>query len=212
MKSTDKEKGFLRGFIEFLLVIIIILAVVIKVDDDSKKKQEDAVKLPGRYLITMRWPQVNDPYKNDDVDAHTVHIESGEHAWYASPSSVKSYITMDSVDDTGGNMMFYTDIQTGELVPCSNHEERIAINTTVQGEFAVVAYMYNKRWSGAPTKVTVTLIDLLKGSQELIKEEVELLYIGQQKVAFRFSLNEVGDIVPGSKNQKPYLIEKTKRY
>jgi hypothetical protein len=210
MILIDQEKGFLRALVEFLFAVIIVLTVVVSVKEESKSKDE-SLQLSGRYLITIRWPQLPNLLQNDDVDAHCVQIETGEHSWYASPSSAKSYITMNSVDDTSSNFIYYTNIDTGKLILCNEHEERIVINTTVPGEIAVIVFMYNKRWSDVPTKVTVTLVDLLKNSQELIKEEVEMLYTGEQKTAFRFTLDVFGNIIPGSKNQIPYLIKDTKR-
>jgi hypothetical protein len=51
-----------------------------------------------------------------------------------------------------------------------------------------------------------------KGSQEILKEEVVLSGMGQQAVAFQFSLDEAGNLVGGSVNKNPYPISDTKRY
>jgi len=213
MKSTEREKGFLRGFIEFLLVVIIVLVVAIRVDEENKNKKDDAaVKLPGRYMITLRWPQNPTAYSNEDYDLHAIDPK-GSHAWFADTTGGdQSALIMDTVDDTGIPIRFFTNPQTGELQMCGEHEERILIQQTTPGEYIFVVFAYNKRLTNIPIPATVTLIDLEKSSQELIKSVVELSNTGEQKVAFRFSLDQFGNVVVGSINHNSYTIDKTNRY
>lgn len=206
MKKTSRE-NFLLGLVEFLFILLIICSILVNLD--KEKKDNSQLKLPGRYLIVAKWLQV-EGLVQDDVDVHAID-SAGHHAWFAEPDVSESCMTLDSIDDTG-TVKYFVDIKTGKLQPYEFHQERITINTIVPGEIITLIYMYNKRLTGIPTKVIVTLIDLQNNSQEILREELELTTISEQKVAFRFSVDEMGNIVPGSFNQKPYLLKDTRRY
>jgi hypothetical protein len=210
MTSTDHEKGFLRALVELLFAIIIVLTVTISTKEESK--QEDSkLKLPGRYMITMKWQQKEYGYSNDDIDLHVIDPQD-HHAWFLDDKAGESFLNLDTPDDTGMPIKYYTD-RDGKMVMCDFHEERVTIFQTVPGpSYKAIAFMYNKRLTGEDTKVIFTLIDLDKGSQEILKEEVVLSGMGQQAVAFQFSLDEAGNLVGGSVNKNPYPISDTKRY
>lgn len=190
MKSPNRERNFLLALVELLFALLIIFSIVINIDED--KKDNSALKLLGRYLIVARWAQDKSLTQNDDIDLHLLTVNGEYHAWFASPDGGQSYITMDSIDDTGG-IVYYTDIDTGAIKACLAHEERVTINTPIPGaEFVAIVYMYNKRLTGVPIKVIVTLIDLKNNSTELVKKEVVLTTVSEQKVAFRFSVDQLG--------------------
>lgn len=201
------RENYLLSLIEFLFAALLIFSVAVNLKQE--KQDSSNLKLPGRYLITMQWSQDKN-LAQDDLDLHAVDSQ-GNHAWFADPTGGPSYLALDSTDDTGEPIKYYTDINTGALIACDFHEERITIYTCVEGEYIVSVYCYNKRLKNVPTKVVVTLIDLKNNSQIITKNEVELSTVSEQKVGFRFSVDKVGNIIPGSLNYKPYLLQDTKR-
>jgi hypothetical protein len=143
MTSTDHEKGFLRALVELLFAIIIVLTVTISTKEESK--QEDSkLKLPGRYMITMKWQQKEYGYSNDDIDLHVIDPQD-HHAWFLDDKAGESFLNLDTPDDTGMPIKYYTD-RDGKMVMCDFHEERVTIFQTVPGpSYKAIAFMYNKR-------------------------------------------------------------------
>jgi hypothetical protein len=212
MKPINQERNFLLALVELLFALLLIFSVVVSIEELKDKKQEDSnLKLPGRYMIIMKWPQNEYGYSNDDVDLHVIDPQ-GHHAWFLDDKAGESFLNLDTPDDTGMPVKYYTN-RDGKMVMSDFHEERVTIFQTVPGpSYKAIAFMYNKRLTGEDIKVTFTLIDLEKGSQEILKEEVVLSGMGQQAVAFQFSLDEAGNLVGGSVNKNPYPISDTKRY
>ena len=54
MKKISRE-SFLLGLVEFLFILLIVCSVLVNLN--KKKEQESNLRLPGRYLVVMRWDQ-----------------------------------------------------------------------------------------------------------------------------------------------------------
>jgi hypothetical protein len=165
----------------FGITALFILAVcLIKV---ANKTEDKKVDIMGEYLISMRWPSES----ADDVDLY-VRDPNEETVYYKAHE--RGLMNLDK--DDRGKKTDTTQNQYGEERSVEQNEETVNIRGVLEGEYVINVHMWAKD-SSEQTPVTISLTRI-RGKDKVEKTvEVILTERGDEKTAFRFTLDEKGN-------------------
>lgn len=79
----------------------------------------------------------------------------------------------------------------GTVIVIKRNEEYVFIRGIIPGEYIVNVHWYYQR-EHTPVKVKIKLVRLKKINKVLLEKEVMLEYAGDEKTAFRFTLDQEG--------------------
>jgi hypothetical protein len=176
-------------FVDFLMSnVAVLLSLVLLIDfshkqKEKKQEQQSHLATDGLYAVVMTWPDGSD----DDVDLY-VRDPLGQIAFFQGRDAGLMHLEN---DDLGSRSDTLT--TAGGTVKVDKNEERVIIRGAVPGEYVVNAQMYSKRSPG-PTPVTVKLYRLSGNDTEVKSVTRTLLHDGDESTAFRFSLDQGGDV------------------
>lgn len=128
----------------------------------------------GSYAVVMTWPGKN----MDDVDLH-VQNPQGEDAYFGDLSTTGMNLEHDDIPSVEG--------------PEPVHHERTVVRRASPGEYTVNAMLYEQDTPG-PVTVTVTLYKLRGQDSVATSETFQLARGGAEHTAFRFVLDQNGDL------------------
>jgi len=163
------------------LIVFIAIVALIKINPEDSKK---AVELEGEYLITVKW----EPGSEDDVDVYV--MDPAENIVYFQGREA-GLMYLDH-DDLGARSDTTKDAE-GNIIFVIENVEHVTINGVMSGEYIVNVHMYAKE-SLLPMRVEVILTRIHKKTREIIKKEIVLSEKGDEKTAFRFTLDADGDV------------------
>lgn len=176
------NKRFNIPFIDICLNTLLVF-IVLFVLTPKKKQEEAAIKTEGEYLITFHW----DEKSNDDVDAYV--RDPGAHlVFFRRREDGLMHLERDDLGRRNDVIQ-----SKGQEIQVEKNEERVVLRGLVPGEYVVNAHMYRKE-DQTPTAVKVTLIKIRGADQEITNREVTLEATGDEKTAFRFTLDAKGDV------------------
>lgn len=178
--SSGESPGFSWAFRDQLIALVLVfmaLASLIALDAHKKIGQESS---HGLLVIDMAW----DLRVEADVDLW-VRASADQAVGYSHRESAFCDLLR---DDTGR-----------PNDPSSRNEEAVVCRRTPTGEYIVNTMEYASHDGVFPISVTLTISK--PGTEEpLLKKTVELTHLGEEITVWRFSLDENGNIVPGSVN------------
>ena len=170
--------------INILLAFMGLYAVAFIMTAVNKKQQEAvaSAQLKGEYMITAVWDKDFD----NDVD---MWIEDPEGHIIGFNRREDGLMHLDR-DDLG----FSTDTTNTQFGPVTVRDNReiATIRGITPGEFTVNVHMYRMN-TQVPTKVQIVLERLKPYRVETMKE-VTLNMHGDEETAFRFTLNQQGEV------------------
>ncbi|PIR69456.1 MAG: hypothetical protein COU47_02660 [Candidatus Niyogibacteria bacterium CG10_big_fil_rev_8_21_14_0_10_46_36] len=176
-----------------LVFVVLFILAILQVNPEEEKKQ-DGIKLDEKFLILVQWGDDLD----DDVDTyvkdpkdHIVYFKRREDGFM--------YLTRDDLGQRNDRVRK----ENGEIVMVKKNEERVLFRGIVPGEYVVNVHMYFKK-SFSPVSVTITLFKLEGSDTEVISNTVLLKHNGDEKTAFRFTLDENGNVT--NMNNAPMSI------
>lgn len=198
--SPNRRKNPLgtTAFLDILLnalgtfITLFILAFTL-IRTEQPKKQDQAGYAEGVYRITLTWPE--DTF--DDVDLW-MRDPQGNIVFFRRHEAGLMYLGR---DDLGGrNDTIIREDGRKEII--QDNSETIILRGTLVGEYIVNVHLYNMTSpSGVPT--TVTLYASATNGV-IIQRLVKLHQRGDEKTAFRFSMNSTGAVT--GTNQMPYPL------
>lgn len=157
--------------IDFLCCLLLILFVWAHPKVEENKS---SIETPGKYIIQITWPTGMD----NDVDLW-VQNPKGDKVWFADQDLGLMHLEH---DDLG----LYNDVGGTRIVV--ENTERVVIRGIFPGEYIVNVHLYKRNDIG-PTPVTVELFRVVGQDKKIISKEVLLINQGDEKTAFRFTLN-----------------------
>lgn len=146
--------------------------------------QKPHIPTYGKYAVEIQWP-----LDKNDVDLY-VQDPNGLIAYFANMDAGEMHLEHDDLGDT-----------TTDYAGLAFNYERVVLRGFVQGEYVVNTHLY---WDSTPgtTKVTVMLWNL-QGQDRLVKQTTVILHQqGDEKTAFRFTLNGQGNVTGTNDLQK----------
>ena len=150
----------------------------------NPSKQNKNVEAKADFIITVTWPADMD----DDVDTY---VEDPAGNLVAFMRREQGLMHLDR-DDVG----FRSDrIETAAgIVEFKENREIVTLRGTLAGEYVVNVHMYTKRSGEGPTPVVIRLEKLTPFKIAAVRE-LTLMANSDEKTAFRFVLNDKGEVV-----------------
>ena len=151
----------------------------------NPSKNDNNVKSKADYMITVTWPAEVD----NDVDTY---VQDPQGNLVAFMRREEGLMHLDR-DDLGKRN---DTIQT-PLGPVTHPENKeiVTLRGFVKGEYIVNVHMYQKRDNSTSTEVIVQLDKVNPLFKTIALKKIILINSGDEKTAFRFVLNEAGDVV-----------------
>jgi len=182
-RNYHTETAFLDLLFNTLLCFAALFSLSFVLINPSKQTKN--VEAKADFIITVVWPADMD----DDVDTY---VEDPAGNLVAFMRREQGLMHLDR-DDTG----FQSDrIQTDfGVVEFRENRELVTLRGTMAGEYVVNVHMYTKRSAdGVPTPVSIRLEKLTPFKIAAVRE-VQLLVDTDEKTAFRFVLNDKGEVI-----------------
>ena len=185
--------AFLDVLFNTLLCFAALFAMSFILINPSKKDNNVVEK--GEFVIVMTWPKEMD----NDVD---IYVEDPEGNLVAFMRREEGLMHLDRDDLGRRNDVVQTEF--GEIEYDENREI-VTLRGIMPGEYVINVHMYMKREESLLTPITIQLDKINPYSTIMIKR-VTLGDSGEEKTAFRFTLNNDGDVVEINELQKT-LVE-----
>lgn len=180
--------GEVIAFIDCLLALtVVLLALTVLVEPAKKADAKATADPPGAMTIELRWPQKDD----DDVDL-----------WVLAPGSTPVGYSA----KTAPGMALLRDDLGPSADPDSLNDEIAQANVLRAGEYAATAHLYRAR-TQPPIHVRL-IVRIRKDNKyiEILRVEKDITAEGEEVTLARWSLDDKGDLVPGSINDLPIQL------
>ena len=180
-RSYHTNMAFLDLLFNTLLCFAALFCLAFILINPSKKNK--TVEAKAEFMITIIWPADMD----DDVDTY---VEDPEGNLVAFNRREQGLMHLDR-DDVG----FSSDrIQTSfGIVEYKENREIVSLRGIVPGEYVVNVHMYTKR-EDKETPVTI-LLEKINPFKLVTARNVVLVQQGDEKTAFRFTLDDEGKVI-----------------
>ena len=180
------------AFLDLLFNTLLCFAALfslafILINPSQKNKTVDA---KAEFIITVIWPSEMD----DDVDTY---VEDPEGNLIAFNRREQGLMHLDR-DDTG--ISFDTIATDFGLIEYKENREMVTIRGYVPGEYVVNVHMYTKR-EDAETPVTI-ILEKINPYKVITGRNVVLKIKGDEKTAFRFTVNDEGKVIQTNQLEK----------
>ena len=191
-RNYHTNLSFLDLLFNTLLCFAALFALSFVLINPSKKQNN--VKMKAEFMITVTWPNDLD----DDVD---MYVEDPQGNLVAFMRREEGLMHLDR-DDLGHR----NDTVVTEWGPIEfkDNREIVTVRGTVPGEYVVNVHMYMKRSEAEEVSVTIQLDKINPYSTVMIKEVV-LRLSGDEKTAFRFTVDKEGEVTDISNLEKSLL-------
>jgi hypothetical protein len=173
-----------------IVVVDILSAIVLALFALNKlatfePPSKPSIESLGKYVVEVAWTAKGD----DDVDSY-VEDPAGNIAYFAAPRVGLMHLEQDDLGKTADSLQI-----AGRTISVDENRERVVLRGTLPGEYVVNAQMYRKDKSRtAATPVRVTLYRL-RGIDRVLKvRELALRRDGDELTAFRFRIDQNGDV------------------
>ena len=180
------------AFLDLLFNTLLCFAALfslafILITPSQKNKTVDA---KAEFIITVIWPSEMD----DDVDTY---VEDPEGNLIAFNRREQGLMHLDR-DDTG--ISFDTIATDFGLIEYKENREMVTIRGYVPGEYVVNVHMYTKR-EDKETPVTI-ILEKINPYKVVTGRNVVLKIKGDEKTAFRFTVNDEGKVIQTNQLEK----------
>ena len=180
-RNYHTNLSFLDLLFNTLLCFAALFALSFILINPSKK--ENNVKMKAEFMITVTWPKDLD----DDVD---MYVEDPQGNLVAFMRREEGLMHLDRDDLGHRNDIVHTEWGPIEF---KDNREIVTVRGTIKGEYVVNVHMYMKRSKVEEVPVTIQLDKINPYSTVTIKTVI-LKVNGDEKTAFRFEVNNEGDV------------------
>lgn len=168
--------------VDFLLGILLMQQAILALS--TIQTQVPHIQTYGQYAVEITWPQ-----DKSDIDLY-VQDPSGNVAYFANANAGEMHLEH---DDLGSKATSYTGAKV--------NFERTVLRGVQAGEYTTnVHYYWQSKVGGV--KITVRLYSLRGQDKMVVEKTVVLRNQGDEKTAFRFTLNRAGDVTGTNDLQK----------
>lgn len=197
MSTNDPKYKNSLGFTDLIFNILIGVFVMffiafILINPEEKSRNVNSLV---KYRITIEWEARNP----DDVDLW-VENPLKNLVWFSSRDSGMMHLDRDDRGNSGDSVT----LPNGKIILSTTNSEILSIRETIPGEYVANIHMYSKNRTN-PTKVVGKFVQV---DPYLVLETiiVWLDSAGQERLLFRFTLDENGNIISRSKLFKSIVI------
>jgi len=187
-RNYHTNLAFLDLLFNTLLCFVALFSLAFVLINPSKKNK--TVDAKAEFIITVIWPSDMD----DDVDTY---VEDPEGNLVAFNRREQGLMHLDR-DDTG--VTFDTISTSFGIVKYKENREMVSIRGYVPGEYVVNVHMFTKR-EEAETPVTI-ILEKINPYRVVTGRNVVLVKVGEEKTAFRFTVNDEGKVINTSQLEK----------
>ncbi len=180
-----------NALLGFLILFLLVL-VILKIKNNDKTEEKNIIT-EGMFAIVYSW--LND--SGDDVDAYVMDPQ-GHFVYFRRREDGLMHLERD--DRGKQNDQILAD---SKVVAVEKNEERVIIRGIIPGEYVVNVHMFLKR-DPAPAIVKIELVNLRGADKTITTKEISLEQFGNEKTAFRFTLNSDGSV--SNINELQYLF------
>lgn len=174
-----------------MLLFFFMLFVVAIVYFNPITKKKDGIQLNEKFLVIVSWEDDS----RDDVDTYVKDPE--DHlVYFRRREDGLMILNRDDIGITNDTVT----TQDGKTIYLNKNEEIVMIRGIVPGEYIVNAHMYYKKGT-KPATVTVRLVQLQGQDSDVISETFTLEKNGDERTAFRFTLDTDGNVTNTNKEQ-----------
>lgn len=181
--------AYLDLLVNLLFVFVVLVALTLTLVKPSAGKP--TIETLGTVAVVMTWPEAD----NSDIDLW-VQAPDGQIAYFGNPSITGLFLEHD-------------DLAYFKVAGEKRHYERMIVQQSSNGEYVVNSMLYRK---GDPTEnrdriipITITLWRLRGNDEVITTKHLTLLVTGEEKTAFRFTLNKASEISGINTLQKKLL-------
>lgn len=187
-RNYHTNLAFLDLLFNTLLCFAALFSLAFILINPSKKNK--TVDAKAEFIITVIWPSDMD----DDVDTY---VEDPEGNLIAFNRREQGLMHLDR-DDTG--LSFDTISTSFGLVEYKENREMVSIRGYIPGEYVVNVHMYTKR-EDKETPVTI-ILEKINPYKVVTGRNVVLKLKGDEKTAFRFTVNDEGKVIQTNQLEK----------
>ena len=187
-RNYHTDLAFLDLLFNTLLCFVALFSLAFILINPSKKNK--TVDAKAEFIITVIWPSDMD----DDVDTY---VEDPEGNLVAFNRREQGLMHLDR-DDTG--VAFDTISTSFGVVTYKENREMVSIRGYVPGEYVVNVHMYTKR-EDKETPVTI-ILEKINPYSVITGRNVVLMERGDEKTAFRFTVNSEGKVIQTNQLEK----------
>jgi len=189
-RNYHTNMAFLDLLFNTLLCFAALFSLAFVMINPSKKNK--TVDAKAEFLITVTWPSDID----DDVDTY---VEDPNGNLVAFNRREQGLMHLDR-DDVG----FSSDrLQTPfGIVEYKQNREMVSLRGIVPGEYVVNVHMYTKRSEEEKETPVTILLEKINPYRVVTGSNVILKQKGDEKTAFRFVLNDEGEVTNINKLEK----------
>lgn len=174
---TDLATNLLGVFICLFMLSFLMMSK--KIEEKNNKVESKA-----EFMITVTW----DKNSGNDVDTY-IEDPLGNLVFYRAKEKGLMHLDRDDYGLTNDTIM----MGDGKTVTVHENREIVSLRGIIPGEYIVNVHMYSERDKAEKTQVTVKLEKINPAFKTIAMKEVELGTTGDEKTAFRFTLDNVGD-------------------
>lgn len=175
---TDLATNLLGVFICLFMLSFLMMSK--KIEEKNNKVESKA-----EFMITVTW----DKNSSNDVDTY-IEDPLGNLVFYRAKEKGLMHLDRDDYGLTNDTII----MGDGKTVTVHENREIVSLRGIIPGEYIVNVHMYSERDKAQKTQVTVKLEKINPAFKTIAMKEVELGTIGDEKTAFRFTLDNVGDV------------------
>lgn len=172
------------GFVALFFIAFIMM--------NPKEKKKENTESKAEFIVTVSWP--ND--QNDDVDSY-MEDPLGNLVCFRRREDGLMHLDRDDLGNK--NDRIQTPLGSVEF---KENREILTVRGIVPGEYTVNVHMYRKS-SPEPAEVTVQLDKMNPSMSTAALRKVTLYDNGEEKTAFRFTVDKDGEITEINELEKP---------
>jgi hypothetical protein len=155
-------------FLSCLLVVFVAVALT---------SRPPEVKTYGAYAVVITWPKTR-----NDVDLYV-----------RDPAGAISYFGRAQVDQMQLEHDDLGRLRSG-YVNAKENQERTVVRTATPGQWIANVQLFARHGGSGPIPVAVTLWDLRSEDRVAYTDTVKLTRPGDERTAFRFTIDRAGDV------------------
>ncbi len=185
--DDDSGATVFRDVILLALAGFVTLVLLLLPHINPKAKAEQGTQSPGNVIVELRWP--------DDLDADV-------DLWVQAPGDAPV-----GYSNKGGDVFNLLRDDLGHSSDLTELNYEFSYSRGVpEGDYTVNVHLYRNRAKSYP--VPATLVVSVKtavnaSAKQILATRVDIAHEGSELTAFRFKLNEQGELVPGSVHDLP---------
>jgi hypothetical protein len=194
---VTREYGSPTAFFDLIFNILCCFVVLFSISFllMSRKIEEDKkIRSNAEFMISSTWPKLSD----DDIDLY-VEDPFGNIVFFRRREEGLMHLDRDDIGRRSDTVRG----ADGSVYQIEENREIVTIRGIIPGEYVVNVHMYLDRVKDSPTPVTVK-VEKLNPLVTLVTSSTVLIgNTGDEKTAFRFTIDAGGEVTGTSSLAKP---------